>query len=164
MQSHAWDKGGAVLQEVTLTLGEVNAAQVKVVGVAVSCNRKCTIRNGDLLEVAVVAGSIKVCAIQVERVGNVGYRSWQVSTVFIGEGVRELNASHVSSGVVKTNVPKYLGLSAGNRATPLVEPLLTNGVLWTNNHVERNSGTVNAKVNVGVITCVDGIAVVESRQ
>ncbi len=31
MQSHSWDKGGAILQEVTLTLGEVNAAQVKVV-------------------------------------------------------------------------------------------------------------------------------------
>ena len=164
MQSHAWDKGGAILQEVTLALGEVNAAQVEVVGVTVSCNRKCAIRNGDLLEVAVVAGSIKVCTIQVERVGNVGYRCRQVSAVSIREGVRELNASHVSSGVVKTNIPKYLGLGTGNRSAPLVEPLLANGVLWTNNHVERNSGAVNAKVNVGVVTCVDGIAVVESRQ
>ena len=164
MQSHTWDKGGAILQEVTLALGEVNAAQVEVVGVTVGCNRKCTIRNGDLLEVAVVSRCIKVCAIQVERVGNVGYRCWQVSTVSIREGVRELNASHVSSGVVKANVPKYLGLSAGNRAAPLVEPLLANGVLWTNNHVERNSGAVNAKVNVGVITCVDGVAVIECRE
>ena len=164
MQSHAWDKGGAILQEVTLALGEVNAAQVEVVGVTVSCNRKCAIRNGDLLEVAVVAGSIKVCTIQVERVGNVGYRCWQVSAVSIREGVRELNASHVSSGVVKANVPKYLGLSTGNRAAPLVEPLLANGVLWTNNHVERNSGAVNAKINVGVIASVDGVAVVERRQ
>ena len=164
MQSHTWDKGGAILQEVTLALGEVNAAQVEVVGVTVSCNRKCAIRNGDLLEVAVVTRSIKVCAIEVERVGNVGYRSWQVATVSIREGVRELNASHVSSGVVKTNVPKYLGLSAGNRAAPLVEPLLANSVLWTNNHVERNSGAVNAKVNVGVVACVDGVAVVESGQ
>ena len=164
MQSHTWDKGGAVLQEVTLTLGEVNAAQVKVVGVAVSCNRKCTIRNGDLLKVAEVTRSIKVCTIEVKRVSNVGYRSWQVATVSIREGVRELNASHVSSGVVKTNVPKYLGLGTGNRTAPLVEPLFANGVLWTNNHVERNSGAVNAKINVGIIASVDSVAVVESGQ
>ena len=164
MQSHTWDKGGAILQEVTLTLGEVNAAQVKVVGVAVSCNRKCTIRNGDLLKVAEVTRSIKVCTIEVERVSNVGYRCWQVAAVSIREGVRELNASHVRSGVVKTNIPKYLGLGTGNRAAPLVEPLLANGVLWTNNHVERNSGAVNAKINVGIIASVDGVAVVESGQ
>ncbi len=59
--------GSSSWKEVTLTLGEVNTTQVKIGRSGRSCNRKCTIRNGDLL-VAVVTRSIGIW-IRGGRVG-----------------------------------------------------------------------------------------------